>query len=78
MCHPLPDSYTEWLLRKFCRLKFFFISRSSEVFLLLLLNRVLDLGQSKANSFVGTPCYMCPEMFEQKPYNNRVSKIQSN
>lgn len=34
---------------------------------------MLDLGQSKANSFVGTPAYMCPELFEQKAYNNRVS-----
>ncbi|XP_071153761.1 serine/threonine-protein kinase Nek3-like isoform X1 [Mytilus edulis] len=33
--------------------------------------KVLDLGQSKANSFVGTPAYMCPELFEQKAYNNR-------
>lgn len=36
-------------------------------------NRLLELNQSKAESFVGTPAYMSPELFKHLPYNHKVS-----
>ena len=38
--------------------------------------RVLDLNQSKADTFVGTPSYMSPELFLGKSYNHKVSTVK--
>ena len=36
---------------------------------------MLDLNQSKADTFVGTPSYMSPELFLGKSYNHKVSVV---
>ncbi|XP_062598411.1 uncharacterized protein LOC134259826 isoform X2 [Saccostrea cucullata] len=33
--------------------------------------KLLELNQSKAESFVGTPAYMSPELFKHLPYNHK-------
>ena len=43
----------------------------------IISSRVLDLNQSKADTFVGTPSYMSPELFLGKSYNHKVSAILS-
>ena len=37
--------------------------------------RVLDLNQTKADTFVGTPSYMSPELFLGKSYNHKVGEL---
>ncbi|KAL4226500.1 Serine/threonine-protein kinase Nek3 [Mactra antiquata] len=34
--------------------------------------KVLDLNQSKANTFIGTPSYMSPELFSGRSYNHKT------
>lgn len=43
------------------------------LFIIFIQNRLLELNQSKAESFVGTPAYMSPELFKHLPYNHKVS-----
>lgn len=43
--------------------------------------RLADLGvarvvsREKATTFVGTPCWMAPELMEKKPYDSRVGSF---
>lgn len=43
--------------------------------------RLADLGvarvvsREKATTFVGTPCWMAPELMEKKPYDSRVCRF---
>ncbi|XP_014667628.1 PREDICTED: serine/threonine-protein kinase Nek4-like [Priapulus caudatus] len=36
--------------------------------------RVLDNGSDMATTLIGTPYYMSPELFSNKPYNHKVSE----
>ena len=37
--------------------------------------RVLDSSNDMATTHIGTPYYMSPELFSDKPYNHRVSIV---
>ncbi len=37
--------------------------------------RVLESGTDFATTIVGTPYYMSPEIFSQKPYGQKVRKL---
>jgi NIMA (never in mitosis gene a)-related kinase len=37
--------------------------------------RVLESGSDFATTIVGTPYYMSPEIFSQKPYGQKVGEI---
>lgn len=39
--------------------------------------RVLDSSTDMATTLIGTPYYMSPELFSNKPYNHKVSHIHS-
>ena len=39
--------------------------------------RVLDSGTDFATTIVGTPYYMSPEIFSQKPYGQKVGRLIS-